>query len=84
MIQIHYLASIREQLETAQEQINLPDGVSNVGELISHLQAINPKFDAAVTSNNKILVAVNQTIVDTRHKLSEKDEVAFFPPMTGG
>ena len=45
MIQIHYLASIREQLETAQEQINLPDGVSNVGELISHLQAINPKFD---------------------------------------
>lgn len=84
MIQIHYLASIREQLETAQEQINLPDGVSNVGELISHLQAINPKFDAAVTSNNKILVAVNQTIVDTKHKLSEKDEVAFFPPMTGG
>ena len=84
MIQIHYLASIREQLETAQEQINLPDGVSNVGELISHLQAINPKFDAAVTSNKKILVAVNQTIVDRKHKLSEKDEVAFFPPMTGG
>ena len=84
MIQIHYFASIREQLETDQEQISLPDGVSNIDELITHLQSTNPKFDAAVNANNKILVAVNQTVVDRSFKLSENDEVAFFPPMTGG
>ena len=84
MIQIHYFASIREQLETDQEQINLPDCVSNIDELIIYLQSINPKFDAAVNANNKILVALNQTVVDRSHELSENDEVAFFPPMTGG
>jgi len=31
-----------------------------------------------------MLVAVNQTVVDKSYRLSENDEVAFFPPMTGG
>ena len=84
MIQIHYFASIREQLATDQEQINLPDNVSKIDELITHLEARNPKFSAIVNSANKILVAVNQTVVDRSYKLRENDEVAFFPPMTGG
>ncbi|MDD9890974.1 MAG: molybdopterin converting factor subunit 1 [Gammaproteobacteria bacterium] len=84
MIQIHYFASIRERLEADQEQLTLPDHVSSIDELIKHLATINPKFSAVVNSTSKILVAVNQTVVDRSYKLSENDEVAFFPPMTGG
>ncbi|NKB31757.1 MAG: molybdopterin converting factor subunit 1 [Pseudomonadales bacterium] len=84
MIQIHYFASIREQLEKDKEQISLPDGVASIDELISHLQTTDPKFNAVINTNNKVLVAVNQTVVDRSYKLSENDEIAFFPPMTGG
>mgnify|MGYP003993784971 CR=1 FL=1 len=84
MIRIHYFASIREQLGQAEEQLALPDGVSSIEELIQHLQSINPSFKSVIDSSAKILVAVNQTVVDRSYKLSEDDEVAFFPPMTGG
>ena len=80
MIQIHYFASIREQLETDQEQINLPDGISNIDQLINYLQSINPKFDAAINANNKILVALNQTVVDRSHKISETMKSHSFHP----
>ena len=80
MIQIHYFASIREQLETDQEQINLPDGISNIDQLINYLQTINPKFDAAINANNKILVALNQTVVDRSHKISETMKSHSFHP----
>lgn len=84
MIQIHYFASVREQLEKDQEQLILPKDVVSIDQLIQHLQSINPKFSVVANSNNKLLVAVNQTIVDRSYELSDNDEVAFFPPMTGG
>ena len=84
MIKIHYFASIREQLNQAEEQLTLPEGVSSIDQLIQHLQSINPSFKSVMDSRKKILVAVNQTVVDRSYELSEDDEVAFFPPMTGG
>ena len=85
IIKIHYFASVRERLNQSEEQLTLPEGVTSIEDLIKHLQIINPSFKAVMDSSKKILVAVNQTvIVDLDYKLSEGDEVAFFPPMTGG
>ena len=85
IIKIHYFASVRERLNKAEEQLMLPEGVSSIEDLIEHLQFINPSFKSVMDSSKKILVAVNQTvIVDLDYKLSQDDEVAFFPPMTGG
>jgi molybdopterin synthase sulfur carrier subunit len=85
IIKIHYFASVRERLNKAEEQLMLPEEVSSIEDLIEHLQIINPSFKSVMDSSKKILVAVNQTvIVDLDYKLSEDDEVAFFPPMTGG
>ena len=85
IINIHYFASVRERLNQAEEQLMSPEEVASIEDLIEHLQIINPSFKSVMDSSKKILVAVNQTvIVDLDYKLSEGDEVAFFPPMTGG
>ena len=84
MLNIHYFASIREALRKEEEQLALPPGVANVSDLVNHLAAEDPAFASLLASQSKLLVAVNQTVVDQSYRLSEDDEVAFFPPMTGG
>jgi len=84
MISIQYFASIREALAREHEELELPAGVDSVQGLIDHLLSENAHFADVFTEGNKVLVAVNQTVVDRDHSLTAGDEVAFFPPMTGG
>ena len=84
MLRIQYFASIRETLGRSEEELELPAQVGSVQNLIDHLLSINPSFQRVFSAQNKVLVAVNQTVFDLDHPLSENDEVAFFPPMTGG
>lgn len=84
MLTIHYFASIRETLNKAQDEIELPVDVHTVADLIAHLAAADPAFEATFATTQKILVAVNQTVVNRDQALAANDEIAFFPPMTGG
>lgn len=84
MLTIQYFASIREALERDSEVLELPSDVRSVQSLIDHLLSSNPHFSTVFSEGNKVLVAVNQTVVARDHPLSGSDEVAFFPPMTGG
>ena len=84
MLSIQYFASIREALDRNEEELEMPSEVNSVQTLIDHLVRANPHFEAVFKEGNKVLVAVNQTIVGRNHPLGESDEVAFFPPMTGG
>ena len=84
MLRIQYFASIRETLGRSDEELELPAQVSSVQDLIDHLLGVNPGFQRVFSAQNMVLTAVNQTVVDLDHPISENDEVAFFPPMTGG
>ena len=84
MLRIQYFASIRETLGRSDEELELPARVGSVQDLIDHLLSVNPSFQRVFSAQNKVLAAVNQTVVGLDHPLSENDEVAFFPPMTGG
>jgi molybdopterin synthase sulfur carrier subunit len=84
MLTIQYFASIREVLNRSEEQLELPEAITSVQGLIDHLRVGDPHFDTLFNDGNKVLVAVNQTVVDRNHVLSNDDEIAFFPPMTGG
>ena len=89
MLSIQYFASIRESLNRSEEELELPADVNSVQTLIDYLISVNPHFEAVFNAGSgskgsKVLVAVNQAIVDRNHPLSQNDEVAFFPPMTGG
>ena len=84
MLTIHYFASIREALNSSEEQLELPANVSTISDLIDHLLLLHPHFEAVFQDDQKILIAVNQTVVDKTQLIEPGDEIAFFPPMTGG
>lgn len=81
---ILYFALIREHIGTSSEQIDLPDGVDSVKTLIKHLESKGDNYKAAFAQADLIRVAVNDEYVGFDHKISANDEIAIFPPMTGG
>jgi molybdopterin synthase sulfur carrier subunit len=84
MIKVIYFASIREALNLADEMIVLPDGVSTTGQLSSWLQQERGEQWQSVLSNSNVLIAVNQEMVNSTQAICDGDEIAFFPPVTGG
>jgi len=84
MLNIHYFASLREELGQSAETLVLPAGVIDVNSLIEHLVAVHGERWMLLKDGTRVLVAVNQAIVDRAQPLTGSEEVAFFPPMTGG
>ncbi|MFC6670980.1 molybdopterin converting factor subunit 1 [Marinobacterium aestuariivivens] len=84
MLQLVYFARVREQLGLDQERLALPPGVGRVEQLIEHLVAERGETWRQVLKAPNLLVAVNQEMVDQGAALQDGDEVAFFPPVTGG
>ncbi len=79
-----YFAWLRERVGTSQEEIALPDGVAKVADLIDHLCRRGPGHAAAFQNRRTIRCAVNQEFADPSAPVGPGDEVAFFPPVTGG
>ena len=84
MLKILYFAHLREQLGRECDDLLLPDGGTNVVELIEFLKNADPVVNDIFESTPKILVAINQVVVSRDSKVTQNDEIAFFPPMTGG
>ncbi len=79
-VTVLYFATLRDRAGVRQEQIQLPDS-ANVSHLKSHLAEQHPDL---LTSLGTVLVAVNQDFAFDEEFLSEGDEVALFPPVSGG
>ncbi len=84
MLTINYFASIREELGTGTESYPLPAQIRTVGDLIDSIVDDRGEPWTALQDSSRVLVAVNQTIVDRACELDGDEEIAFFPPMTGG
>ena len=83
-MKVLYFAWLKEKTGTGQEDLDLPHGVSDVAGLIAWLKSQGDGYGDAFADEAVVRVAVNQEHVATDHKLSNGDEVAFFPPVTGG
>ena len=80
-VRILYFASLRERLGLAEEICALPEGISTWGELRVWLAAVGR---TALDDTPGLRGAVNQRLARAETPLAEGDEVAFFPPVTGG
>ena len=83
MIQLRYFASLRESLGVGDEQIELPAGVHDLPGLTRWLQARGNTWAAAL-SDKRLQAAINQEIVKPDATITDGDEIAWFPPVTGG
>ncbi len=79
-----YFAWLRAKIGTADEEVNLPDDVSDVGGLIDWLKTRGPAYVEALANPEVVRVAVNHEYVGRDHPVAAGDEVALFPPVTGG
>lgn len=84
MIAVHFFASIREALDCDLEKLDLPEGVTTVDGLIRHLAEKHGGQWLDVLDAGNVMIAVNHEMRDRSAILAEGDEVAFFPPVTGG
>jgi len=83
-ITIRYFAWMREHTGTSSEVIALPEGVTNVEELVPFVTKQSAGHATALADMMAVRVAVNRTYGDLGTAISSGDEIAFFPPVTGG
>ncbi len=83
-LKLLFFAALREQLGVAAESIDLPESVATVEALRSHLTQRGEAWRQALASGRALRVAVNQDMAHASTPVKAGDEVAFFPPVTGG
>lgn len=83
MLKILYFASLREMLGCSAESLELPPGVTDVGGLLGLLGGRGGEWGKLAAVKN-LRYAVNQEMAGLASPLKAGDEVAFFPPVTGG
>ena len=81
---IKYFSWIREHVGKSEEKFDLPINVTTINELIDHLNGLNNQYKHAFAKRDLIKIAVNKNYSPFETKINNNDEVAFFPPVTGG
>lgn len=83
MIRLRYFASLRETLGLGDESIELPGDINDVASLTRWLQARGKPWQDAL-SDPRLCFAVNHTVAPANTPIEDGDEIAWFPPVTGG
>ena len=82
-MQVLFFASLRERLDTDAEDIAALTPTTTVRALLEQLRGRSELWSDTLNPE-QVLVAVNQELVSFDTQISDSDEVAFFPPVTGG
>ena len=75
---------MREQLGTSGEEIELPAGIATVAALRACLVRRGGAWEGALAEKKNVRAAVNQDMAKSGAAIRAGDEIAFFPPVTGG
>ena len=84
MAEIRYFARLAEELDCRAESLELPAGCHTAADLVALRRARGGTFATAFDGSTPVLVAVNQEMTNPDAEISDSDEIAFFPPVTGG
>ena len=83
MIEVLLFASLREQVGTGRLEFSPATQPATVASVVAELRCLGEAWDRALGADN-ILCAVNHQQAGPDHGVNGGDEVAFFPPVTGG
>jgi sulfur-carrier protein len=79
-----YFAWVRQKIGKSEEALAMPPAVRDVAGLVAHLKSLSGGYAEAFADLSRIRVAVNQRHGSLNAAIADGDEVAFFPPVTGG
>ena len=83
ILKVLYFASIRERLGVAEEEVEMAEN-SKCLDLIDHLGDRGEAWKDLLVDAGNVRMAINKEFADDGDALSDGDEVAIFPPVTGG
>jgi sulfur-carrier protein len=83
-MKILYLARLREALGQAEETVQPPDTVRTVADLLAWLRQRGGAFATELAESRRFRVAVNHAVARKDSPVADGDEIAIFPPVTGG
>jgi molybdopterin synthase sulfur carrier subunit len=84
MVTLLYFARLREALGTAREELALPESVIDVASLREALVSRGGAWAQELGPSKSLRTAVNQDMASADTPVADGDEIAFFPPVTGG
>lgn len=84
MVKILYFARLKETLGLGSEELPLPPSIGTLGELRATLILRGGDWAQALAETSSVRAAVNQEMAGPERPLRDGDEIAFFPPVTGG
>ena len=83
-VKIRYFAWVRERIGKTDEDVDLPQGVATVSNLMAWLAKRGEEYAHAFENPKIIRAAIDRSHVKPDARITGAKEVAFFPPMTGG
>ncbi|MBL41991.1 MAG: molybdopterin converting factor subunit 1 [Rhodospirillaceae bacterium] len=83
-MKIIYFSWVRERIGINHEIINLPKDINNIEKLLDFLSHKGSGYKDALSNKKVLKFSVNFEFVDITHKIKNDDEIAIFPPVTGG
>ncbi len=83
-LRVLYFAWLRERIGMAEEAVLIPESVADVDGLVAWLRTRSPGHAAAFEHASLVRCAINKDLAGAKSALAAGDEVAFFPPVTGG
>lgn len=84
MADILYFAGLAETVGLKKEVIELPQTCKTAGDLVALLRSRGEPFASAFDGQTRLLIAINQEMSEPGAEIKNSDEIAFFPPVTGG
>jgi molybdopterin synthase sulfur carrier subunit len=79
-----YFAWVRERIGRTDEEVELPEGLATVADLVRWLKGRGEEYAHAFENEDVVRAAIDHTHVKPGAAIAGAREIAFFPPMTGG
>ena len=83
-MKVLYFSWIKDKLGKSHEEIQIKDKINTINDLIILLKNTNETYKEVFEDTSSIKVSINMEVARFEDSIHDNDEIAFFPPMTGG